>query len=551
MKKILLVLVILTTIIFTSANKIEVYFNAPPQSAGIDVKLIELLDKAEFAIDAHFYQISNMDIVDAFVRAANRIGAKNVRLVTEEHYFEMDKYTDVFKPLLDAGITIVTDTAGDGIDRGQCHNKFCVIDDKYVWMGSYNITENGTYKNNNNALKFESPVMANIFRQEFKQEFYEKKFSIKKTAHDHPEVWLGGTKIKTYFSPKQNAKAAILNEINNADESIYFAIFTFTDNDIKQAIINKMRQGVKVYGVFDSFQAHSTYSAYNDMKDIGAKVKKDTNKGLLHHKFMVIDPDTNSDPTVITGSYNWTSAAGKVNDESTVVIKDNNEIAMKYYYEVAKLYGDGFDEEGGGVVIPDDDIKRPKLIISEVCFNDPNGDWIEIYCIDDQNNGNGFDIGGYYLEDDGLIKLFKDGTIVKTGDFIIVAEGWWQDDTDAGYDKKLYTFVDKIGLVSTDEQVILKEKGSGVILDAVCWSDHDGSFSPGEEEDLRDIYWAKQWNSPNERECVDSSCVPPGNITIVRKYKSGDFFSNTYEFYDTNSLNDWFISDEPTPGKLR
>ena len=418
-------------------------------------------------------------------------------------------------------------------------------------MGSYNITENGTYRNNNNALLFDSPIMAEIFRQEFKQMFYDKNFGIKKTAHNHPEVWLSGTKIKTYFAPKQDTKGMILNEINNADESIYFAIFTFTDDDIAKALLNKMRQGVKVYGVYDSFQAHSKYSTYHEMVEANANVKKDNNKGLCHHKFMVIDPDTNSDPTVITGSYNWTSAAGKVNDESTLVIKDNNSIAMKYYYEVAKLYGEGFDEENGGVTIPQNDIKRPELIITEVVFNDPNGDWIELYCLNDQNDGNGFDIGGYYLEDDGLIKLFNDNTIVRTGDYVIIAEGWWQDDKEAGYDKKLYTFVEKIGLVSTDEQVILKEKGSGVILDAVCWTDHDGIFSPGEEEDLRDIYYAKEWSSPNEKECVDSSGIPPGDISIVRKYKNSGFFGEDFEFIDTNSLNDWFVSNEPTPGKLR
>jgi phospholipase D len=357
--------------------------------------------------------------------------------------------------------------------------------------------------------------MARIYKKEFEQMYDEGKFSIKKDAYDHAEINIDNTKIKNYFSPKQDVKSVILNEIQNADHSIYFCIFTFTDEDIMNAILDKRNRGVKVYGVFDAFQANSKYSSYNGMKDAGMNVKKDTNKGFLHHKFMVIDPGTDSDPTVITGSYNWTSAAGKVNDESTVMIKDNNEIAMKYYYEVAKCYGDGFDSENGNVVeIPQIDIKEPVFYISEVVFNDPSGDWVEIYCADDANDGEGIDIGGYYIEDDGLVKMFKDNTIVKTGDFIVVAQGWYNDYNESS-NKKLYVFAEKTAFVATDEQIVFKAKGSGKILDAVCWSNHSGDYSPGEEEDIRAIYNLKQWDSPNEKECVDSNAVPVGKYNLL------------------------------------
>ncbi|MCK9475673.1 MAG: phospholipase D-like domain-containing protein [Candidatus Muirbacterium halophilum] len=552
MKKSMVILVIILCVVFTFAAKINSYFNNPPESGGIDVELIKLIDSAEYYIYAHLYQMGNMDIVNALVRGSERLGSSKVKLITEDHYFQTDKYKEVFEPIKNAGIKIMTDKMGDGIDRGQCHNKFVIIDDRYVWMGSYNVTVKGTYSNNNNALKFDSPIMAKIYKKEFEQMFDEGKFSIKKEAYDHPEIIVDDTKVKNYFSPKQDVKSVIINEIQNAHHSIYFCIFTFTDEDIMNAIIDKRNRGVKVYGVFDAFQGNSSYSSYKPMKEAGLNVKKDTNKGFLHHKFMVIDPNTNSDPTVITGSYNWTSAAGKVNDESTVVLKNNNEIAMKYYYEVAKCYGDGFDSENGSVVeIPQIDIKEPTFYISEVVFNDPSGDWVEIYCADDANNGNGIDIGGYYIEDDGLVKMFGDDTIVKTGDFIVVAQGWYKDFKKAD-NKKLYVFAEKTAFVSTDEQIIFKAKGSGKILDAVCWSNHDGSFSPGEEEDVRVVYNLKEWNSPNERECVDSTAVPSGNFSIMRRYnKTGFGSSEKIEFIDTNSLNDWVVNDSPTPGEVK
>ena len=37
------------------------------------------------------------------------------------------------------------------------HNKFIVVDGRYVWTGSLNTTDNGAYKNNNNAIWIDSP----------------------------------------------------------------------------------------------------------------------------------------------------------------------------------------------------------------------------------------------------------------------------------------------------------------------------------------------------------------------------------------------------------
>ncbi len=42
-------------------------------------------------------------------------------------------------------------------DKNQLsHNKFCVIDGKIVWTGSFNPTERCNFKNNNNAVVYES-----------------------------------------------------------------------------------------------------------------------------------------------------------------------------------------------------------------------------------------------------------------------------------------------------------------------------------------------------------------------------------------------------------
>jgi hypothetical protein len=51
---------------------------------------------------------------------------------------------------------------------------------------------------------------------------------------------------------------------------------------------------------------------------------------IMHHKFMLADVGTESDPLVLTGSHNWSTNATTRNDENTLIVHDA-EIAELYY----------------------------------------------------------------------------------------------------------------------------------------------------------------------------------------------------------------------------
>ena len=58
----------------------------------------------------------------------------------------------------------------------------------------------------------------------------------------------------------------------------------------------------------------------------------------MHHKFMVVDNfDNNSDPQVLTGSHNWSTAAETKNDENTLIVHDAN-ITNQYFQAFVFLY---------------------------------------------------------------------------------------------------------------------------------------------------------------------------------------------------------------------
>jgi len=159
--------------------------------------------------------------------------------------------------------------------------------------------------------------------------------------------------VEIYMVPNDDVHNKIINAINTADSSIYFCIFTFTADDIYTAIKNKWLSGVTVEGVFDSLQAGSQYSKYNDMIADGIPVKKDSVSGLLHHKYLIIDEDQPwSDPIVVTGSANWTNATDVSggNDENTVIIHDAN-LANEFYQEFRARYGPSANNTPGDASI--------------------------------------------------------------------------------------------------------------------------------------------------------------------------------------------------------
>ena len=101
-----------------------------------------------------------------------------------------------------------------------------------------------------------------------------------------------------------------------------------------------------VRGVFDNSNGTDPSSVYPEMKGIGgttpwnppAPVYLDAESGLLHSKYILIDPDLpSSNPIVETGSYNYSTAATTGNDENYLMIYDSL-VANQYLQDFAKRY---------------------------------------------------------------------------------------------------------------------------------------------------------------------------------------------------------------------
>jgi phosphatidylserine/phosphatidylglycerophosphate/cardiolipin synthase-like enzyme len=108
--------------------------------------------------------------------------------------------------------------------------------------------------------------------------------------------------------------------------------FSFTENEIGDALINRQAAGVPVRVVFESRNAGGSGSEFARLRRRGVEALEDGNCYTMHHKVIVIDGRV-----VITGSYNFTARAEDTNDENLLVL-DDPALAAAYLAEFERVY---------------------------------------------------------------------------------------------------------------------------------------------------------------------------------------------------------------------
>jgi phosphatidylserine/phosphatidylglycerophosphate/cardiolipin synthase-like enzyme len=310
------------------SGAMQVYFTVPTSpgedaayAGGLDETLADAIDRAQTSVDVAAYDFDLERVARALVRARDR-GAQ-VRLVTDSDY------EDELGPVLlqSAKIPVVTD------DRDPfMHNKFVVIDGQEVWTGSWNLTDNGTYRNNNNVVRVTSEKLAANYTTEFEEMFEEQAFGASSPDPiPNPTIDINGILIETFFESEGNVRERIIELINEAETSIYFMAFVFTDDDIASAIIAQHRAGLDVAGVIEARNIDGSGSDYATMTRAGVELLEDGNPYILHHKVIILDGET-----VVMGSYNFSASAANKNDENVLIIH-SPEIAATYLEEFDRV----------------------------------------------------------------------------------------------------------------------------------------------------------------------------------------------------------------------
>ena len=323
----------------------DVYFtdpltiNNPDVIAGsVEEKLIQMIDSAQTSIHIASFEFSLTPVAEALIAAKNR--GVDVKWVTDDKNgleYDIQPGRGQFALLLGAGIEVKDDAGRSAL----MHNKFWIFDQQIVWTGSTNITVNGIFKQNNNVVVMRSPEMAFIFEREF-QEMWGGQFGPRAPSTlNNQWAILDGTPIQVLFSPEDNAISNLIALVNDAQTSIRFLAFSFTDYPLAQSMIDRAKAGVDVKGVFETFGSNGTRSELRTMWCANLPVRQDGNGSFLHDKIIIVD-----NSIVVTGSLNYSSNADESNEEN-VVILDNAEIAALYLQEFDKLWNQANDVAAG------------------------------------------------------------------------------------------------------------------------------------------------------------------------------------------------------------
>jgi phosphatidylserine/phosphatidylglycerophosphate/cardiolipin synthase-like enzyme len=286
--------------------------------------------RAQQAVDIAIYNFTD----DATIANAinNRYNAGvQVRIVSDGSTAQLGL------SLLNPNIPVVEriNTSGTGI----MHNKFIVVDpdstaNSWVFTGSTNWTDNNMSTDFNNIIIFQDQSIARGYRLEFEEMWGGSGaqpgnpngvFGASKTNNTPLQYVMGpdDIKVESYFSPTDNANGAIIKTMQTTDTNLDYAILAFTRADIADAIIAEDDLFlVLVRGMMEQTSDPASEFAY--LQAAGQDIR--SHEGIqydLHHKYCIVDHSTlDSDPTVLTGSHNWSSAAQTTNDENTVVVHD-------------------------------------------------------------------------------------------------------------------------------------------------------------------------------------------------------------------------------------
>ncbi|MFN7326626.1 MAG: phospholipase D-like domain-containing protein [Chitinophagales bacterium] len=335
-----------------SSGEVELYFSGsvdPSFLAGQSplgttpeaclAAVIEKINQAQQTIDVAMYNINRTDIAAALFAAQAR--GVRVRYVAAEAAASSALGNNPPFPVV------------FGNEDALMHNKFMVVDvddpsNAWIMSGSMNWTTSNIFNDYNNLLFIQDQSLALAYQMEFEEMWGGsgntpdpslQRFGASKLDNTPHHFLINGKRVELWFSPSDKVTDKIVSTIETADNSLEFALFSFTRNEPGNALASLHNLGTAtVRGMIDNI--NDVGSEYDYLLDQGVPVSAHPLPGELHHKYMVVDAlSVSDDPLVLTGSHNWSTNAETKNDENTLIIYDPS-LARLYRAEFEQRYAE-------------------------------------------------------------------------------------------------------------------------------------------------------------------------------------------------------------------
>lgn len=334
-----------------SSGRIKVFFNQGISDAAANglrpdgdnfqavlSETIARIDAAQLTIDVAMYNNNRTDLTYALRMAQ----ARGVRV---RYIAAASTENQALQPAPNFPVLY-------GNDEGIMHNKFLVIDAgspeaAWVMSGSLNWTSGNMIQDFNNTLFIQDQSLARAYETEFEEmwggsgpapDYAKSRFGSTKTDNTPHYFIIGGKSVESWFSPSDKTTKRIADAVKMANHQAAFAIFSFTNDDIGNALVNRHDAGVWVRGIMENIGDPGAEMGW--LQANGVAISAHPADALMHHKYAVMDAGYElSDPTVATGSHNWTYSAETVNDENTIIVHDDT-LAILYQAEFERRWAE-------------------------------------------------------------------------------------------------------------------------------------------------------------------------------------------------------------------
>lgn len=261
------------------------------------------------------------------------------------------------------------------------HTKFTVVNDEWVITGSANLSASASLANHEHVIIVRDKTLAKEFLAEFEEQrrvaeamhaaMNEEEWGAYYGSQTFPSDWASGRAaglegriqsldqpvktslplLNTGFSPEDRNDLRAWKAIKNAQKSIYISMYSFVNDWLAKAVVEKARQGLDVIVIADDHQQMLEQAApTNELLEGEPKVRflrvqnHLGNFSALHHKCAVIDGEL-----VIGGSYNWTSNATRYNDENMTVVR-SPVLARRFLIDFGALLAK-YDPQGPNISV--------------------------------------------------------------------------------------------------------------------------------------------------------------------------------------------------------
>lgn len=141
--------------------------------------------------------------------------------------------------------------------------------------------------------------------------------------------------VEVRFSPYGGCDKALIQLAQSAEMYLDAASHSFGLAALADELIAAKRRGVRVQVLLDRSQASQEWSHAGKLRQAGIPIKVNGHAGLMHHSFLVADGKH-----LATGSFEWTQAGVRENDENLVVFLGEVATASAFAVQFGKLWND-------------------------------------------------------------------------------------------------------------------------------------------------------------------------------------------------------------------